>query len=150
MAKKVILGTDIARDAFKTKANDNFTELYNKDIALEGQINSLGALVGLGGVAESGSNENGYYVKFGDGTLICSSSLSIAANISERTITFPAAFTNATSIVVALTNIYSNSLNIIWTAWGMTTTTFIAGSRINDATPTYGTNAQYIAIGRYK
>ena len=33
MAKKVILGTDIARDAFKTKVNDNFTELYDKDIA---------------------------------------------------------------------------------------------------------------------
>lgn len=29
MAKKVILGTDIARDAFKTKVNDNFTELYD-------------------------------------------------------------------------------------------------------------------------
>lgn len=40
MAKKVILGTDIARDAFKTKINDNFTELYNKDVALEGQINT--------------------------------------------------------------------------------------------------------------
>lgn len=43
MAKKVILGTDIARDAFKTKANDNFTELYNKDASLEGQINTLDA-----------------------------------------------------------------------------------------------------------
>lgn len=45
MAKKVILGTDIARDAFKTKINDNFTELYEKDTALEEQINDLDAEV---------------------------------------------------------------------------------------------------------
>ena len=43
MAKKVILGTDIARDAFKVKVNENFTELYDKDVALEGQINDLDA-----------------------------------------------------------------------------------------------------------
>ena len=47
MAKKVILGTDIARDAFKTKVNENFTELYNKDVALGEQINSLDAEVDL-------------------------------------------------------------------------------------------------------
>lgn len=43
MAKKVILGTDIARDAFKVKVNENFTELYDKDVALEEQINDLDA-----------------------------------------------------------------------------------------------------------
>ena len=47
MAKKVILGTDIARDAFKIKVNDNFTELYNKDVALEERINNLAAEVDL-------------------------------------------------------------------------------------------------------
>ena len=41
MAKKVILGTDIARDAFKVKVNENFTELYDKDVAIEEQINTL-------------------------------------------------------------------------------------------------------------
>lgn len=45
MAKKVILGTDIARDAFKVKVNENFTELYNKDTSLEEQINDLDAEV---------------------------------------------------------------------------------------------------------
>lgn len=43
MAKKVILGSDFGRDAFKAKVNDNFTELYDKDVALEEQINSLDA-----------------------------------------------------------------------------------------------------------
>lgn len=41
MARKVILGTDIARDAFKVKVNENFTELYDKDVALGEQINTL-------------------------------------------------------------------------------------------------------------
>ena len=88
MAKKVILGTDIARDAFKIKVNDNFTELYNfigtlTSLSTEDktslvaainevkeQNNTLGALVGLGGVVESGTNENGTYVKFEDGTVL--------------------------------------------------------------------------------
>lgn len=47
MAKKVILGTDIARDAFKTKVNDNFTELYDKDVALGESINDLTPLIDL-------------------------------------------------------------------------------------------------------
>ncbi len=64
MAKKIILGTDIARDAFKVKVNENFTELYDKDVALGESINSLATKV----IAESGSNENGSYVKFADGT----------------------------------------------------------------------------------
>lgn len=41
MAKKVILGSDIARDAFKVKVNENFTELYDKDVALGESINSF-------------------------------------------------------------------------------------------------------------
>lgn len=42
MAKKVILGTDIARDAFKTKVNDNFTELYDAvaNIDVSDEINA--------------------------------------------------------------------------------------------------------------
>ena len=58
MAKKVILGTDIARDAFKTKINENFTELYDKDVALETQINDLDAEVN-GKLNKNGDEMNG-------------------------------------------------------------------------------------------
>lgn len=56
MAKKIILGTDIARDAFKIKVNENFTELYDKDVALGEQINSLVA----GGTEYTAILQNGW------------------------------------------------------------------------------------------
>lgn len=59
MAKKVILGTDIARDAFKTKVNDNFTELYDKDVALGAQINNLDALKVTPHLADLITDSNG-------------------------------------------------------------------------------------------
>ena len=43
MAKKIILGSDFGRDAFKAKVNENFTELYDKDVALGESINDLDA-----------------------------------------------------------------------------------------------------------
>lgn len=43
MAKQTILGTDLGRDAFKVKTNANFTELYEKDAALEQLINTFAA-----------------------------------------------------------------------------------------------------------
>lgn len=45
MAKQVILGSDLGRDALKVKCNVNFTELYDKDVAIGESINSLDALV---------------------------------------------------------------------------------------------------------
>ena len=88
MAKKVILGNDFGRDALKTKVNENFTELYDfigtlTSLSTDDKTNlvaainevkeqndNLDALVGLGGVKESGSNANGSYVRFEDGTQI--------------------------------------------------------------------------------
>lgn len=101
MAKKVILGTDIARDAFKIKVNDNFTELYDKDVALGTQINSLDALVGLGGTVESGTNSNGRYIKFVDGTQICVGSIRFiygGVSVMEQIWGFPSAFTSVNYI----------------------------------------------------
>jgi len=55
----------------QAKSDRNFTKIENEVNAQGEQIKNLDALVGLGGVAESGSNVNGSYVRFADGTQIC-------------------------------------------------------------------------------
>jgi len=65
-----IIGTITGKLAFE-RTDANF-QLVQTDVNSHGtQINALVPLVGLGGVVESGSNANGYYVKFADGTAIC-------------------------------------------------------------------------------
>lgn len=55
---------------------------------------SQSAGVPTGAVIERGSNANGQYVRFADGTQICGSATAItgASGVEERTTTFPAAF----------------------------------------------------------
>jgi hypothetical protein len=87
MAKKVILGTDIARDAFKTKVNDNFTELYDKDVALEQQINSLDAdlIAHKAEKVQQGSSPHGIIYEEGEWTpYITANDASIANQYSMQ------------------------------------------------------------------
>ena len=157
MAKKVILGTDIARDAFKVKVNDNFTELYNKDVALGEQINNLDALVGLGGVKESGSNVNGKYTKFEDGTMICvhkmsfTNDIAIAAGALFRgdglTWSFPATFIND---IVGITASIGGTTQM-FVIGNITTSTGYVFYPVRTVTGTALTfHINLIAIGRWK
>lgn len=91
---------------------------YSKIKKLEEQINSLIPLIGLGGVIESGTNENGRYLKFADGTLICTNRISITTT-AENTPTiikwvYPATFTTPHNIK-CLTGISSVSVNAQFT-----------------------------------
>ena len=83
MAKQTILlgtaptgvGGDTPRSAF-SKAQSNFDELYAADLNNYKRSNILGAVgqsggVPFGAVIERGSNANGEYVRFADGTQIC-------------------------------------------------------------------------------
>lgn len=69
------VGGDTPRSAF-TKVQANFDELYAADLISYKKNNILGSVsqaggVPTGGVIERGSNANGDYVKYADGTMIC-------------------------------------------------------------------------------
>ena len=158
MAKKVILGTDIARDAFKTKANDNFTELYDKDVALGEQINDLASKV----IAESGSNPNGNYVKFEDGIMICWGNKQFTdvinnvaygggfrGSVVNNIVTFPSTFINY-EVNVSTINHFSEPA-VITTMIGNVSPTGVPVSPFGLVSiATISFKFSYIAIGRWK
>lgn len=102
--------------------NSNFSELNIK----------------IGSIIESGTNENGSYVKFSDGTMICtksySSSVSITAPLGN--IYYNGFYDQAGDLPQNFTQIHSTLVNVIndynvWssTSFGATTTTW--PSRVN-------------------
>ena len=105
--------------------------------------NAVNALV------ESGSNDNGSYIKFADGTMICRGNFECAANSGQKTVTLPVAFIDNTYDII-FTNRYNATGNCIWSTGSRNTTNFDAFPRTNNAIPTVITNAFYIAIGKWK
>lgn len=105
----------------------------------------------VAGIVESGSNENGSWVKFSDGTMICYGSTSANANSDYYTLTFPCQFIDS-NYSISITNIYSYSSNIIWNTGALNPNNVILYPRIaGQATiPTVQTMATYTVIGRWK
>lgn len=103
----------------------------------------------LKGVYESGSNANGYYIKFDDGTMICKGNIFLPANNYSITIALPATFIIGSYLCV-VTNRYTNSLNVVWSIAGESATSFNAYAAINGSTPAVSTDSLYITIGRWK
>ena len=111
---------------------------------------------------ESGSNENGSYVKFPDGTMICywqsgvpgsgDGGFTVAASaVTTNTLTFPETFSSE-PVVMPILMSGSSSANIGYISvspWYVTTTQFQIRFYNKDTSarvPNYG----YIAIGRWK
>ncbi|MDZ5111873.1 MULTISPECIES: hypothetical protein [Pseudomonas] len=133
MAKQTInLGTapsgaggDDRRSAW-VKAIANFDELYTFIATAFNRANIVGSVgqasgVPTGAVMQRGSNSNGEFIRFADGTQICWGMYGMAHNGASLTptgvtITFPAAFTGFVStanpkISTQLTLAYPNSNN---------------------------------------
>lgn len=121
------------------------------------QINSLDALVGLGGVKESGSNANGSYVKFEDGTMICKNIVDVADK-AITTVTgalfrnasasyyFPATFYDIPSAFVTF-----SGTSLVFFGSNIIDTTRIAGYAQSSGSQTPVTlKAHIFAIGRWK
>lgn len=81
------LGSDVKVGSLAELITTVKTSLVAAINEVKEQNNDLGALVGLGGVVESGANENGRYIKFEDGTMICTSSYTEAITTSIDGIT---------------------------------------------------------------
>lgn len=103
------------------------------------------------GIVESGSNSNGEWVKYDDGTMECRNSfIEIPANIEYKEITFPQNFINR-NISVGLTPFYSYYKGAILTISKPQTSYFnIYPLTHAGAIPTQITGFSYIAIGRWK
>jgi hypothetical protein len=124
----------------------------------DGSIVANDLFYGAGGVIESGSNANGNYIKFGDGTMICTFVATSSAATSTaigalyyRTINnvvFPAAFVgNIPAISNASVDIGNYSIGAMFYAPSLTGF---------GAATLYGVSATslialgYVAIGRWK
>ena len=112
----------------------------------------------INGIVESGENENGSWIKWADGTMICCGSFSFNAtfvswgvlygydyNIARN---FPLAFASIKSCVVEINSNYGAGAMINQVKYDATSITQIGICRptVNDGT--YGVN--YVAIGKWK
>jgi len=122
------------------------------------QGNILGTVSESGGtptgaVIESGSNSNGEYVKFADGTMICTQSITIThspeTTPGQFALTFPATFASIDYAVIPTSNPNQSDGFFVtqFLAYKASTSQFRYRTYYNAST---GTNdVMYIAIGRW-
>ena len=107
---------------------------------------------------ETGSNANGSYIKFNDGTLIQTGVGQCPANTGYADITFPMAFYDTNYIMIANHKYTGGSSyggsaqlsNITNPQTNNTTTAFIYSYQYDSSVASYPRNVQYMAIGRWK
>lgn len=99
---------------------------------------------------QSGSNSNGNWIKFADGTMVCYGSGSVTASTSYATITYPEVFSKTPDL--QLTPGYSYYADISMTYGSPTASSFQAFPR-RVSTGAVVDQTQYfswLAIGRWK
>ena len=104
------------------------------------------------GIVESGSNANGSYVKFAEGTLICRGLVVVAGDANGAgTIVFPHPFIDI-NYSVSLTNRYDNLPNVIWSCSGreLDKVGVYPRTSVTNSIPTVLTRADYTIIGKWK
>jgi hypothetical protein len=105
-----------------------------------------------GALIEAGSNANGQYTRFADGTQICTNTLAASATGSV-TWTFPAAFSSTTNLTPTGSYIAAgdpHTANPIFIQYGtLTTTTVLFSARRSDTGAAQTVNARHTAIGRW-
>ena len=124
-----------------------------------GENNILGTVsqsagVPTGAIIESGSNANGYYVKYADGTMICRFMGTTAINTGVATgslfynlgiFTFPVAFVSTTGLVV--TGVANG--NNVWSGSAAVTSTDEVTIRLFSTSSGLSSKLGYVAHGRW-
>ena len=134
------LGTEVINSL-----DGNETNLAPSVNAVNGAINSI---------IESGSNENGSYIKFADGTLICIGDTMnvLDSEIAEAQflVTYPIAFVNYPSVTIS--NVYSYYRDLILSVAAPTPSNFRVNwyKQLGTAAVNSNIRVYWIAIGRWK
>lgn len=152
-------GGDDSRSAM-VKINANFDEIYaafggNTLPASSAAAVPVVGTVATGAIIENGSNANGSYIRFADGTQIVMLNPFVTASIGigiagGNLVTFPVPFVN-TSYVVSATCVPVTN----WDHYGCTGVVRTSASQCNIYIRNGATSAQafhigYMAIGRWK
>ena len=153
----VITGTDTERAVTPAGLLAGFSTPLRANLL--GTVSQTGG-VPTGAVIESGSNANGSYVKFADGTMICTQYISFADNglsftkntgslnwWALKTLTFPAAFSASPK---GLSASATNGTGLGWASVRSTNTTTIQISIYDDTNRSgQAITYSYTAIGRW-
>lgn len=126
-------------------------------------VGKLKELLGIssGGIVESGSNSNGSYIKFGDGTMVCYHNMTMddwvsiprgaLYSTSSKVWTFPVPFALTPTVTSQVNSMIPNT----WTSLGtggsnrFDTSVRVMGTVI-DGSAQYIPSVSLIAIGRWK
>lgn len=111
-------------------------------------------------IYDSGNNENGYYTRWNDGTMICRGIVQASANVGYADLTFPVPFVGDVNDITIVSNHkyttgsgYGGSLQLrsITSPQVVDLTTGYIYSYYSDGTiATYPRNIQWIAISHWK
>lgn len=113
-----------------------------------------GEVENLGSEISSGSNDNGNYIKFADGTMVCYGKILIEFNNQSVTpakeFNFPTSFID-NNVIVNLTSIGGdNAYMFIFTTISYSSKFSVIARNYSNNTITKGREVGYIAIGRWK
>ena len=144
---------DVAGTANATNMTRNGSQVYSRDNILATVSQTAG--VPTGGIIERGTNANGEYVKYADGTMICwlyagtaqstaTASGSIFLAAAAATWTFPVAFS-----VAPVASGQAESTAVRWILLGAPTTTTVSYRQASSVTSATAIGDRLFAIGRW-
>lgn len=144
---------DVAGTANATNMTRNGSQVYSRDNILDAVSQTAG--VPTGGIIERGSNANGEYVKYADGTMICwyydapalpsaTASGSIFLSSTSPTWTFPVAFS-----VAPVASGQAESTAVRWIFFGNPTTTTVTYRQASSTSSATNIGNRLLAIGRW-
>ena len=143
-------GTLILRDssgtALMTMVSGGEAESYARDNILGTVSESAG--VPTGAIIESGSNANGEYTKYADGTQICRFRAAASAG-SDTTWTFPATFVGIPHVLITAATSLSNITAHTRSGAGVTTLKADWGAWTASSGARAAAQSNLIAIGRW-
>ena len=131
----------------------SLSEAYGSWSRLYAQNNTNGTVSQVtgtptGALFERGSNANGHYVRFADGTQICRGRVTTSTSAGVAA-TFPAAFIDTAATHVATGVNTSAGVGILTTYTGITSTSVTMSAFFSSSNTRVATAAEYIATGRW-
>lgn len=151
--------TPLNAENLNNNFNDIIDRIKNSDSDSDEEVFSCNMMnIKLNQIIESGSNQNGHYIKYADGTMICRGVAgpytTNAGTGQSSDVTLPASFINTSyHVILQLINGQAYWASISTAASVVSNTTFKVStwnSSNNSSAVNSNQNFAYIAIGRWK